>query len=92
MGRYWGGGWGSSLGAVIIGCVVCGIQLGWGCVVCGLVCLTSSGFSSGWLFSVGVFWPRVSIVCVCVCVCVCVAWRIWYSYRREKHFNKCERM
>ena len=55
-----------SLGAVIIGFVVCGIQLGWGCVVCGLVCLTSSGFSSGLLFSVGVFWPRVSIVYMCV--------------------------
>ena len=26
------------------------------------------------------------------CVCVCVAWRIWCIYRREKHFNKCERM
>ena len=24
--------------AVIIGCVVYGIQLGWGCGVCGLVC------------------------------------------------------
>jgi len=33
MGRYWGGG---CLGTVIIGCVVCGIQLGWGCVVSGL--------------------------------------------------------
>ena len=40
MGRYWGGG--SCLGAVIIGCVVCGIQMGWGCVVSGLVYLTSS--------------------------------------------------
>ena len=40
---------------MIIGCVVYGIQLGWGCVVCGLVCLTSSAFSSGLLFSVGVF-------------------------------------
>jgi len=61
---------------VIIGCVVCGIQLGWGCVVSGLVCLRSCGFSSGLLFLAGVFWPRVSIVCVCVwcmCfVCVCV--------------------
>ena len=55
---------------MIIGCVVYGIQLGWGCVVSGLVCLTSSGFSSGLFFSVGVFWPRVYIVCVCVCVCV----------------------
>jgi len=45
---------------VIIGCVVYGIELGWGYVVCGLVCLTSSGFSSGLLFSVGVFWPQVS--------------------------------
>jgi len=36
--------------------------LGWGCVVSGLVCLTSSGL----LFSVGVFWPRVSIVYMCV--------------------------
>ena len=44
MGRYWGGG---SLGAVIIGCVVYGIQLGWGVRGCGLVCSMSSGFSSG---------------------------------------------
>jgi len=36
MRRYWVGG-GGCLGAVIIGCVVCGIQLGWRCVVCGLV-------------------------------------------------------
>ena len=69
--------------AVTIGCVVYCIQLGWGCVVSGLVCLTSSGFSSGFLFSAGVFFrPRVSIVCVCVCVCVRarVAWRIWCIY------------
>ena len=39
----WGGG---SLGAVIIDCVVSGIQLGWG-RRCGLVCSTSSGFSLG---------------------------------------------
>jgi len=52
MGRYWGGG---CLGAVIIGCVFYGIQLGWGWVFCGLVCLTFSGFSSGLLFSVGGF-------------------------------------
>jgi len=57
---------------VIIGCVVYGIQLGWGCVVSGLVCLRSSGFSSGLLLSVGVSRPQVSIVCLCVCVCVCV--------------------
>jgi len=86
MGRYWGRG--GCLGAVIIGCVVYGIQLGWGCVVSGLVCLTSSGFSSGWLFSVGVFWPQVSIVCVCV--------RAWLGAfvvsTGKKNFNKCERM
>jgi hypothetical protein len=54
MGRYWGAG--GSLGAVIIGCVVYGIQLVWvGGRGCGLVCSTYSGFSSGLLFSVGVF-------------------------------------
>jgi len=53
------------LGAVIIGCVVYGIQLGWGYVVCGLVYLTSSGFSSGLLFSVGVFLAS-GFHCVCV--------------------------
>jgi len=59
-------------GGLIICCVVYGIQLGWGCVVSGLVCLTSSGFYSGLLFSVGVSWPQVSIVCLCVCARV--AW------------------
>ena len=78
MGRYWEGG---RLGAVIIGYVVCGIQLGWGCVDCGLVCSTSSGFSSGLLFSVGVLGLRFPL---CVCVCACVTWRIWCIYRREK--------
>ena len=68
MGRYWGGG---CLGAVIIGCVVCGIQLGWGCLVSGLVFLTSSGFSSVLFFSMGYFLAS-SFHCVCVCVCVCV--------------------
>jgi len=67
MGRYWGGGGEASLGAVIIGCVVYGIQLGWGCVVSGLVCLASPGFSSGLLFFVGVFLAS-GIHCVCVCV------------------------
>jgi hypothetical protein len=33
MGRYWGAG--GSLGAVIMGCVVCAIQLGWEGVVVG---------------------------------------------------------
>ena len=47
---------------MIIGCVVCGIPLGWWCVVCGLVYLTSSGFSSGLLFSVGVFGLRFSLL------------------------------
>jgi len=36
-------------------CLWYSVGLGWGCVVSGLVCLTSSGFSSGLLFSVGVF-------------------------------------
>jgi len=61
------GGGGGSWGGVVIGCVVWGIQLGWGCGVSGLVCLMSSGFSSGLLFLVGIFWPQVSIVYVCVC-------------------------
>jgi len=68
VGFRWGGSW----GAVIIGCVVYGIQLGWGCVVSGLVCSTSSGFSSGLLFSVGFFFGLRFPLCVCVCVCVCV--------------------
>ena len=76
---------------MIRGCVVYGIQLGWGCVVCGLVCLTSSGFSSMLLFSVGVFWPQVSIVCVCVCVCTWLG-EVGVSTGEKKHFNKCERM
>jgi len=73
-----GGGWGGGggLGAVIIGCFVYGIQLGWGCVVSGLVCLTSSGFSSALFFSVGVFFVS-GIHCVCVCMCTRVVWRIW---------------
>ena len=80
------------MGAVVIGCVVCGIQLGWGCVVCGLVCSASSGFSSGLLFSVGVFGPRVSIVCMCVCECVRGLARLVCLQKRKKYFNKCERM
>ena len=72
---------------MIIGCVVYGIQLGWECVVCGLVCSKSSGFSSGLLFSVGVFWPQVSIVCA----------RAWLgafgvSIGEKKYINKYERM
>jgi len=56
------------VGAVIIGCVVYGIQLGWGCVVSGLVCTTSSGFSSVLLFSVGGFFFLASgFHCLCVC-------------------------
>jgi len=54
-------------------------------VVCGLVCSTFSGFSSGLLFSVGVFGLMFPLcVCVCVCACVCVVGRILYFYRREK--------
>jgi len=59
MGRYWG--WGGCLEAVIRDCVF----YGWGCVVSGLVYLTSSGFSSGLLFSVGVFLASgIHYVCV----------------------------
>jgi len=57
---------------VIVGCVVYGIQLGWGNVVSWLVYLTSSGFSSVLFFSVGVCFAS-GIHCVCVCVCVCVS-------------------
>jgi len=32
-------------------------------VVCGLVCTTSSGFSSGWLFSMGVLVSGFHCVC-----------------------------
>jgi len=66
------------------------IQLGWGCVVSGLVCLTSSGFSSVLFFSVVVFWPQVSIVCLCVCVRGFA--HLVYLQERKEHFNKCERM
>jgi len=65
-------------------CLWYSVGLVLGCVVSGLVCLTSSGFSSGLLFSVGDFCPQVSIVCVCVCARV--AWRIWCIYRKEKTF------
>ena len=73
---------------MIIGCVVYGIHLGWGCVVSGLVCLTSSGFSSGLLFTVGGFLAS-GFHCVCVCVCA----RAWLgafgvSTGEKKHFNK----
>ena len=88
---------GGLFGAVIIGCVVYGIQLGWVCVVSELVCLTSSGFSSG-LGSVGVFLASFPL-CVCVCVyvwCVCVCVRVCarallgafgVSTGEKKHFN-----
>jgi len=56
MGRYWGEGvvWGRDNRLC---CLWYSVGLGWGCgcVVNGLVCLTSSGFSSGLLFSVGFF-------------------------------------
>jgi len=56
---------------VIIGCVVYGFQCG-----LGVRCLCVRIFDVFWilfglLFSVGIFWPQVSIVCVRVCVCVC---------------------
>jgi len=75
---------------MIIGCVVYGIQLGWGCVVCGLECLTASGFSLGLLFSVGVFDFRFPFY-VCVCVCVRLG-AFGVSTGEKKHFNKCERL
>ena len=38
----------------------------WGFLICGLVCSTSSGFSSGLLWSVGVFGLRFPFyVCLC---------------------------
>ena len=61
-------GEGSSLGAVIIGCVVYGFQYG-----LGVRGLWVSMFNVFWvlfgsLFSVGVFDLRFPL-CVCVCVC-----------------------
>ena len=79
MGRYWGGGLFGGRDNRLC-CLWYSVGLGWGCVVSGLVCLTSSGFSSG-LGSVGVFlasFPLCVCVCVyvwCVCVCVCVCAR-----------------
>ena len=67
MGKYWEG---CSMWAVIIGCVVYCILLSRVCVVCGLVFLTPSWFSKGFLFSDGVYWSEVPIVCVCVCLCL----------------------
>jgi len=73
---------------VIIGCVVCGIQLGWGCVVCGLVCSASSGFSSGLLFTVGVYLAS-GFRSVCVCVCVCVLFNINFIETQRTRALKC---
>jgi len=83
MGRYWGAG--CSLGAVIISCVVNGIQLGW------VAWLWVSVFDVFWvffeLFSVGIL--ASGFHCVCV--------RAWLgafgvSTGEKKYFNKCERM
>ena len=47
-------------------------------MVSGFVCLTSSGFSSGLLFSVGVFLASgFHCVCACARARARVAWRIW---------------
>ena len=43
-------------------------SMGWGCVVCGLVCSTSSGFSSSCCSRWGFLASGVHCVCVCVCV------------------------
>jgi len=70
MGSYWGGG---LFGGRDNRLCCLWYSFGLGCGVIGLECLRCSGFFSGLLFSVVVFWPQISIVCVCcVCVCVCV--------------------
>jgi len=54
-------------------------------VVSGLACLTYSGFSSGLLFSVGVFLASsFHCVCVCVCICVCMAGLAHLVYLQER--------
>ena len=65
MGRYGGGG---SLGVVIIGCVVYGVQLGWGRGY-GLVCSATSGFFSGCCSQWGFLASGFHCVCVCACAC-----------------------
>ena len=57
---------------------------------CGLVCSTSSGFSSGLLFSVGGFCSRVSIVCVCLRARVALA-HFGVSTREKKILILCFR-
>jgi len=52
-------------------------SMGWECVVCGLVCSTSSGFSSGCCSRWGFLGLRFPL-CVCVCVCARVTWCIWW--------------
>jgi hypothetical protein len=78
MSRCWGSG--GSLGAVIMGFVVYGIQLGWGVRGCGLVCSTSSGFSSGCCSQWGFFGLRFPL-CVRARVCVCVCLRSWLGFQ-----------
>jgi len=48
-------------------------NMGWGCVVCGLVCSTSSVFSSGCCSR----WGFLASGFHCVCVCVFVCMRAW---------------
>ena len=60
---------------MILGCVVCGIQLGWG-RGCGLVCSASSGFSSGCCSQWGFLASNFHCLCVCVCVRACVRARV----------------
>ena len=82
-------GIGGSLGAVIIGYVFYGFQYGLGSVVCGLVCSTPSGFSSGLLFSVGVFGFRFPF---CVCAHARALFGAFDSSTGEKiHFNRRRR-
>jgi len=73
MGSYWGGG---VFGGRDNRLCCLWYSIGLVCVVIGLVCLTSSGFFSGLLFSVGGFFGFRYPLCVCVCVCVCVCARV----------------
>jgi len=80
MGRYWEGGLFRGRDNRL--CCLWYLT-GLGCVVCGLVCSTSSGFSSGLLFSVGVSLTtgfHCARARARACVRACVAWRIWCSY------------
>ena len=67
VGRYWGTG--GSLGAVIMGCVVYGIQLCW-VVVVGYYVRRLLGSLRVHVLSGGFLASGVHCVCVCVRACV----------------------